>query len=57
MSKFAVGQTVLIPGTVQKITEDKTGVYVDVEVVANNTTKTFSLEESNVVALADASED
>lgn len=52
MSRFAVDQEVLIPAKVIKVTEDKTGTYIDVEVKAINATKPLSLEEDDVVAVA-----
>lgn len=51
MSQVAIGQTVLVPATVKKVTEDKTGTYVEVEIVANNTTKILSLEDNNLVII------
>lgn len=50
MAKFAVDDKVYIPATITSLTESGDGVFYELKLRAINSTKTLSVEESDIVA-------
>lgn len=50
MAQFTVDDKVYVPATITSVTENQDGVFYDVKFRAINSTKTVSVEESDIVA-------